>query len=86
MNDTPMAEMSGASRGAFRRRRYAIRSASMFRTPQKTIAARIAAMSASHGVSAAPPSRPRAARTVSATNVPSMNRSPCEKLISSMIP
>jgi hypothetical protein len=52
------------------------------------MAATIASRSASHGVPLMPTSvpKPSSVSVVRHTNVPSMKRSPCAKLISSMIP
>ena len=65
-----------------------MRSASTLSTPQKIIAAIIASSSANHGVPVVPTSvlKPSSVRVLRQTKVPSMKRSPCAKLISSMIP
>ena len=81
-----MALTSSASLGLPRNGRYATRSMVQFNAPQK-----IAALISNVITAAVPPmpdhaSMPNAPTNVSAKNDPSVHKSPCAKLISSIIP
>ena len=73
MNEKPIAVISGASRGALRRRRYASRSSSMPTKPQHTAAIKAPSRHRSRGPDrAARRRRPAPRRPPSEKNVPSV--------------
>ena len=88
MNDIPIAVISGASRGAPRNGLYATNSIVAFSTPQMTIAAtsvtRIAGTS--EPIDALVLEAEDEVMNVAEIIPPSMNTSPCAKLISSRMP
>ena len=89
MNETPIAVISGASRGALRSGRYANRSIA---TPSRpittmTIANVVTSRNTAWGTDVAEPSWPSTlVRTNIDANAPTMNTSPWAKLMSSMMP
>ena len=79
----PIAVISGASRGAVRSGRYASFSIVKFSAAQTTIA-----QSSEIAINAQPgsPESPSAMTTVQLVSAPTINTSPCAKLIRLMIP
>ena len=88
MKDIPIAVIRGATLGAWRSGRYATRSIVTLIAPQMAIVARKTRRSGR--MMAAVPALLSSAPTIgsrkSEMNPPSVNRSPCAKLISSMMP
>ena len=88
MNDIPTAVISGARRGAPRKGRYATNSMLALIRPQATMAT---ASDPSSATTSAPVDEwalsPNTVMSIVAEIIPpSMNRSPCAKLINSRIP
>jgi hypothetical protein len=87
MNDMPMAVISGASRGALRSGLYAILSTVTLMRPQPSIATtsatRMAGSTEPNDELSVSPNSPISTAAIIA---PSMNTSPCAKLISSRMP
>ena len=86
MNDMPIAVISGASRGALRRRRYATSSIVVLRTAQNAITITSIRRIIDHRKSPESPASPKLETIVATSIPPSMNTSPWAKLISSRMP
>ena len=86
MKETPIADTSGASFGAFRNGRYTILSTATLSPPQNRPQSTTSSATPSHVVAMPPPPMPNADTSESARQAPSMIRSPWAKLISRMMP
>ena len=82
----PIAVINGASFGAWRNGRYAMRSTATLIEPQKAIVATITATSTSHAENEESVTPSHWFSRCMPNTEPSMNRSPWAKLISSMMP
>ncbi len=86
-NETPIAEMSGMSRGAWRSGRYAVRSITTATTPLTSIpATRMIRSTSAHGSTSSQPAALKESRISTPTKAPMMKISEWAKLMNSSTP